>query len=85
MALPTRDELLRAEHEKLKAQAQSLIEVIASAATSQYVVLANLLPQLQEYAEHFKEPIEFEVPVEAQLQLKQIVIASIGSAIKSKT
>lgn len=84
MPLPTRDELLRERFDRAKSEANSLIQCIADAATPQYRALADLLPQLEELAAHFGEPLQFRVSSASYLPLKALVIQAIGPAIKTE-
>lgn len=83
MSLPTRDELLRAQFDRLKAEANSLVQGIADAATPQYLALAAMMETLAEYSAYFGEPLSFEVRADAQIELKGAVIQRIGPMIKA--
>lgn len=84
MAIPTYEELLQKEFAAKKAEVASLIADIAEAATSQYVALSALLPDLQELAEKFGEKVVFTVPKSAMLPLKQNVISFLASSVSEK-
>ena len=83
MSLPTRDELLRAQFDRLKAEADSLVQGIADAATPQYLALAAMMETLAEYSAYFKEPVTFRVRSAAQIDLKGAVIQRIGPMIET--